>query len=241
MGSLAPDSCHLTGSLWLHSVGRWEKSKVGQIPASRQDAIPSSWACVLAAVPPCPAPSQHGRICLHLIRRRQDSQGRTSECSDASAAVEELNFLISSIPLRCQESGPLQYSLFSLPTPLSTWLNSQASQELWGSSYHRSNHVYFLFEDLFWCSIAQGNYSLYPTAWKSCPVLLLCLTRGTKQINVLTGATLPCYSCPPLLNQHYDEVIFSMSKKSQALLSDYQTYSWLWRVMLECQWVSVWS
>lgn len=83
---------------------------MGQIP-EQAGCHPFQLGLCAAAVPPCPTPSQHGRICLRLIRRRQDSQGRTSECSDASAAVVELNFLISSIPLRRQESGPLRSGL----------------------------------------------------------------------------------------------------------------------------------
>lgn len=116
MGSLAPDSCHLTGSRWLYSVERWERARWAR-SLSRQDAIPSSWACVLLQCLPVLLLPQHDRICLRLIRRRQDSQGRTSECSDASAAVVELSFLISSLPLRCQESGLPQYGLSHCPSP----------------------------------------------------------------------------------------------------------------------------
>lgn len=162
MGSLAPDSCHLTGSPWLYSVGRWERARWASSP-SRQDAIPSSWACVpLQRLPVLRLP-QHDRICLRLIRQRQDSQGRTSECSDASAAVVELNFLISSLPLRCQESGLLRNSLSHCPSPFYL-IKPPSVMELRGSSYHRSNHVYFLFEHLFRCSTAQENYSFYPKA-----------------------------------------------------------------------------
>ena len=165
MGSLAPDSCHLTGSPWLHSVGRWERARWARSP-SRHDAIPSSWACVLPQCLPVLRLPQHGRICLRLIRRRQDSQGRTSECSDASAAVVELNFLISSIApctvKRVDRSNtvsshcPSSFHLIKLPSTV----------ELWGSGYHRSNRVYFLLERLFRCSVAQENYSLYPPARK---------------------------------------------------------------------------
>ncbi|KAK2916624.1 hypothetical protein Q8A67_000998 [Cirrhinus molitorella] len=56
-----------------------------------------------------PAPPWDAPICLLLISFRQGVQGRTSGYSDANAAVVELNFLISSMPLcLSRASGPLQ-------------------------------------------------------------------------------------------------------------------------------------
>lgn len=136
-------------------------------------SLPAGPVCLRSAFPvprllPAP-PSQHGRICRRLIRRRQRSQGRTSECSDASAAVVELNFLISSIPLRRLESGRLRRSLSPCP-PSFHLIKLPSIAALWGSSYRRSNHVYFLFEHLFRCSIAWENYSLYPYSWIGQPL-----------------------------------------------------------------------
>lgn len=173
--------------------------------------------------------SQYGRICLRLIRRRQDSQGRTSECSNASAAVVELNFLISSVPLCCQESGPLQSGFFS-HCPLSFHLIILPSiTELWGSSYHRNSHVYFLFEHLFRCSITHENYPLYPTARKDCLFLLLVHSTINQCIE-------QCISVHPAESQ-YNKVIFSKWLLIvKALLCDYYTSSWLWIPVLCQKW-----
>lgn len=160
------------------------KSKVGQIP-EQAGCHPFQLGLCAAAVPPCPAPfPQHGRICLRLIRRRQDSQGRTSECSDARAAVVELNFLISSIPMRCQESGLLQYSLSHCPPSFHLIKVPGSIRKLWGSSYHCSNHVYFLLVRRFGCGIEQENYSLYILELeKEKLFLLLCLSHTHYFIN----------------------------------------------------------
>lgn len=197
MGSLAHDSCPLTGSLWLYSVGRWERARWARSP-SRQDAIPSSWACVLLQ---CLPVLRLPPICLRLIRRCQDSQGRTSECSDASAAVVELNFLISSIPLRCQETGLLQYSLSHSPPPFHL-IKAPSIMRLWGSSYHGRNRVYFLFEHHFRCSIAQEKNSFYPTG-------------STFFFGFTFHAALyeSIHRTSPKYNQYYDEVTCSPSKR----------------------------
>lgn len=163
-------------------------------------SLPAGPVCCCSASLSCA--SQHGRICLRLIRRRQDSQGHTSEGSNASAAVVELNFLISSIPLCCQERGPLQ-SGFSHCAPSFHLIKLRSIMKLWSSSYHRSSRVYLWFEHLFRCSIAHKNY-LYSISWKDC--LFLLLVHGT--INQYIKQCIPMH---PFESQ-YNGVIFSMSK-----------------------------
>lgn len=158
--------------------GEMGRSKVGQIPeqAGRHRFQLGPWGASLSDA------SQNARMCLRLIRRCQDSQGRTSECSSARAAVVELNFLISSVALRCQESGPLQSSGFPHCTASFHLIKLPSITELRGSRYHRSNHVYSAFEFLFRCSIAHENYPLCPTAGKNC-IILPCTRRPINQPN----------------------------------------------------------
>lgn len=139
--------------------------------------------------------SQHGRICLRLIRRRQDSQGHTSEGSNASAAVLELNFLISSIAPCCQESGPLQ-SGFPHCTPSFHLIKHPSITELWSSSYHRSSRVYFSFEHLFRCTIAHKNYSHSVRLLERGLLFFSCLSK-VLQVNILNSAF------PSILLNHY--------------------------------------
>lgn len=156
MGSLGANSYHLTGSLRLHSGPRWGKSKVGQIPG-QAGCHPFQLGLSAAAAAP--------RIWQRLIRWRQDTQGRASECSVASAAVVELNFLISRIPLCCQErkAPPSLYA-----HPLSSWLNSQAS---WSSEVAGATGAIMFISGptiAFDATIDTGNYSLCAPARSCC-------------------------------------------------------------------------
>ncbi len=82
--AVQPDSLLLTAGSKL-----WEE--VGRLSAQA--------GCHLSPYSLAPAPPWDAPICLLLISFRQGVQGRTSGYSDANAAVVELNFLISSMPL----------------------------------------------------------------------------------------------------------------------------------------------
>lgn len=95
----------------LPTAGSKLQGEVGRLPAQAGCHLsPHS----LALAPPWDAP-----ICLLLISLRQGVQGRTSGYSDANAAVVELNFLISSMPLCLSRASGLQQSGLSHP-PIST-------------------------------------------------------------------------------------------------------------------------
>lgn len=102
--AVQPDSLLLTAGskLWV---------EVGHLSAQA--------GCHLSPYSLAPAPPWDAPICLLLISFRQGVQGRTSGYSDANAAVVELNFLISSMPLCLSRTSGLLQSGLSHP-PIST-------------------------------------------------------------------------------------------------------------------------
>lgn len=168
------------------------RSKVGQIP-KQAGCHPLQLGLWAAAVPSCPTAPQRGRICRRLIRRRQDSQGRTSQCSDADVAVVELNFLISRTPLNCQESGP-HLSGFPHCPPPSHLIQLTNTTELRDVSYNRSNHSYFLFASLFKLNTAQKDNTLFQITSKPDTISAPCTRTHTPISKIMyQAATLPLY------------------------------------------------
>lgn len=154
-----------TLSSWLLA---WNRERGGG-PLPSSSWMPSPLA-VHVHSPPWDAP-----ICLLLISFRQDMQGRTSGYSNANAAVVELNFLISSMPLcLSREWTAAVSSVSSLYFHLIKFTNTGEAGD-YSSVYPATSHVYLPACHLLTANVLplhRLHYSVLPVLGYSCCVSL---------------------------------------------------------------------